>query len=430
MPPSSNPRLPMNEPTQDDPKKQELEVLRRAFTSFTEVTEQLQKSYDNLQLRIQQLDLELARKNEELEQNLREKEEVKNYLDFILQSLTNGVIVVDHEGCVTTFNKTAGLISSLDPALCLGKSLKDLFTNDRLLHLIERLSDSEEATMTQEQEMETQDGHRLKVHVTASPAHDNNGKLIGTVLVLQDVTKLKHLEEEANRNDRLRAMGEMAAGIAHEIRNPMGGIELFASLLKKDLATDPEKGKLADHIVSGIRNLDRIISSLLLFAKSPEPSQRQCDLNTLLDGILSEPEMQAIPDNITLSKHYHPGAALGTGDGELLQQVFVNFLRNAVQAMPEGGTLTLTTEESESTNSDSYHRRFVAVTIQDTGIGIPPAERNKIFNPFFTTKDHGTGLGLAIAHNIIKAHQGTIDVESEEGRGTAFIVKIPIWEEH
>ncbi|QPJ61060.1 MAG: PAS domain-containing protein [Candidatus Nitronauta litoralis] len=420
----------MSETSQDDPKKQELEVLRRAFTSFTEVTEQLQKSYDNLQLRIQQLDLELARKNEELEQNLQEKEEVKNYLDFILQSLTNGVIVVDREGCVTTFNKTAGQICGLDPELCLGKPLTALFTNDRLLHLIERLADSEESTMTQEQEMKTNDGNPLKVRVTASPANDNKGELIGTVLVLQDVTQLKRLEEEANRNDRLRAMGEMAAGIAHEIRNPMGGIELFASLLKKDLAEDPEKGKLADHIVSGIRNLDRIISSLLLFAKSPEPSQRKCNLNTLLEDILAEPEMQTIPDNIKIQKHYHPKAALGTGDGELLQQVFVNFLRNAVQAMPEGGTLSLTTEESESPESDSYHRRFVAVTIQDTGTGIPPAERNKIFNPFFTTKDHGTGLGLAIAHNIIKAHQGTIDVESEEGRGTAFIVKIPIWEEY
>ncbi len=420
----------MSEPIQDDPKKQELEVLRRAFTSFTEVTEQLQKSYDNLQLRIQHLDLELARKNEELEQNLREKEEVKNYLDFILQSLTNGVIVVDRTGCITTFNKTAGQICSLDPERCLGKSLKGLLPHDRLLHLIERLSDSEEATMTQEQEMETPDGYQLKIRVTASPANDNNGERIGTVLVLQDVTQFKRLEEEANRNDRLRAMGEMAAGIAHEIRNPMGGIELFASLLKKDLSADPEKGKLADHIVSGIRNLDRIISSLLLFAKSPEPSQSQCDLNTLLENILSAPEMQTMPDNITLHKHYHPGGARGTGDSELLQQVFVNFLRNAVQAMPKGGALSLTTEESASQETDSYHRRFITVTIKDTGIGIPPTERSKIFNPFFTTKDHGTGLGLAIAHNIIKAHQGTIDVESEEGRGTAFIVKIPIWEEH
>ncbi len=420
----------MSEPGKDDPKKEELEVLRRAFTSFTEVTEQLQKSYDNLQLRIQQLDLELARKNEELEQNLREKEEVKNYLDFILQSLTNGVIVVDREGCVTTFNKTAGHISGLDPAHCLGKPLTGLFPNDLLPLLIERLSESEEMTMTQEQEMSMQDGHRLQVRVTASPAHDNNGELIGTLLVLQDVTKLKLLEEEANRNDRLRAMGEMAAGIAHEIRNPMGGIELFASLLKKDLEADPEKGKLADHIVSGIRNLDRIISSLLLFAKSPEPSRSKCNLNSLLEKILAEPELKTMPDNITLHKQFQKESTCGTGDGELLQQVFVNFIRNAVQAMPDGGELLLKIEESESPDPGSFHRRFAAVTIKDTGVGIPAAERHKIFNPFFTTKDKGTGLGLAIAHNIIKAHQGTIDVESEEGRGTAFIVKIPIWEEH
>ncbi len=421
----------MTESEQDDPKKQELEVLRRAFHSFTEVTEQLQKSYDNLQLRIQQLDLELARKNEALEQNLREKEEVKNYLDFILQSLTNGVIVVNNDRRVTTFNKTAGLILGLDAGACVGKEFNDLFPQSSWLSLIDRTAESRDDPMSQEQELETPEGHRLKVRVTASPAHDNQGKRIGTVLVLQDVTQLKRLEEEANRNDRLRAMGEMAAGIAHEIRNPMGGIELFASLLKKDLDGDPEKGKLADHIVSGIRNLDRIISSLLLFAKSPEPSRSRCDLATLLDRILASPEMLSTAnDRIKIIRTYQPGSALGMGDGELLQQVFANFIRNALQAMPEGGTLTLKTEESAPEENDSLNRRYVTVTVSDTGTGISPADRNKIFNPFFTTRDRGTGLGLAIAHNIVKAHQGTIDVESEPGKGTAFIVRIPLWEEH
>lgn len=421
----------MSESQQDDARKQELEVLRRAFHSFTEVTEQLQKSYDNLQLRIQQLDLELARKNEELEQNLREKEEVKNYLDFILQSLTNGVIVINNENRITTFNKTAGQILGMDADSSIGRELAGAFPHSPLPQLVERLAGCGGDIPAQELEVQPGDGVRLRVRLTASPANDNQGARIGTVLVLQDVTQLKRLEEEANRNDRLRAMGEMAAGIAHEIRNPMGGIELFASLLKKDLSGDPEKGKLADHIVSGIRNLDRIISSLLLFAKSPEPSKSRCDLAALLDTILASTEIQSTAgEKINIVKNYTADAAQGMGDGELLQQVFVNFIRNALQAMPDGGTLTLGIEESAAEDTDSLNRRYVTLTVRDSGTGIAPADRENIFNPFFTTRDKGTGLGLAIAHNIVKAHQGTIDVESEPGKGTAFIVRLPLWENY
>lgn len=421
----------MTEPQKDDAKKQELEVLRRAFHSFTEVTEQLQKSYDNLQLRIQQLDLELERKNEALEQNLREKEEVKNYLDFILQSLTNGVIVINNDNRVTTFNKTAGQILGMDAEACIGRELAETFPRSPLPQLVGRLTETRDEAPAQELEWQSAEGPRLRVRITASPAHDNQGRRIGTVLVLQDVTQLKRLEEEANRNDRLRAMGEMAAGIAHEIRNPMGGIELFASLLEKDLSGDPEKGKLAGHIVSGIRNLDRIISSLLLFAKSPEPSKSRCDLAPLLDSILASPEIQSgASEKIQIVKHYPPDATPGMGDSALLQQVFVNFIRNALQAMPDGGTLTLSIEASGAEETDSLNRRYVAVTVRDTGTGIASADRENIFNPFFTTRDKGTGLGLAIAHNIVKAHQGTIDVESEPGRGTAFIVRLPLWEKY
>ena len=233
---------------------------------------------------------------------------------------------------------------------------------------------------------------------------------------MQDKTESKQLEEEAERNDRLRAMGEMAAGIAHEIRNPLASIELFASILKKDSQGDTEKMKLSDHIVSGVKNMDRIISSLLLFAKSPEPSRQQCNINDLLRDILdSKTDLQS-PDTIHIQCDYCKEEPMAQGDRELLQQVFLNFIRNAVQAMPDGGNLTLRIEKNKSSDNHTYHRHFITTTISDTGVGISSEDRESIFNPFFSTKDKGTGLGLAIAHNIVKAHQAPSTLKAKRAK--------------
>lgn len=406
----------------EEQKKQELEFLKSAFQTFNEITRHLQESYDKLQERLNALDLELEAKNLELEKNLEEKERVKNYLNNILESLTTGVIVVDANTHITTFNKTAGIILGMTAEQCLHQPLADT----GIQSLVELVRSSGGQTKIEDHEITTQDQRRLNVRLSASPVQDPAGQRMGTVLILQDITQLKRLEEDAQRNQRLRAMGEMAAGIAHEIRNPLGGIELFASMLKKDLAQDPEKRPLTEHIISGVKTMDRIISSLLLFAKSPEPSRQQCDLNRLLKDIIKSNTDFQCPDNVTIHHDLADGEAVAAGDEELLRQVFLNFIRNAMQAMPNGGSLRLTTQTGNTDDS----RNHIAVTVADTGVGIARQDQKNIFNPFFSTKDKGTGLGLAIAHNIIKAHQGTIDVESETGKGTKFIIKIPAWDEN
>lgn len=423
----------MTDHLEETPKKEELEILRQAFTQFNDVTRQLEKSYEKLQERVKELDLELARKNEELGKNLKEKEDVKNYLNNILQSLTTGVIVVEQEEKVTTFNKTAGTITGLSPDNCIGKSLSQIFSHNIFQNLVNQLKNSGSQTLTLEREMNREDGEVIHARVSASHVLDNSGSPIGTVLIVQDITQIAQLEEEAKRNDRLRAMGEVAAGIAHEIRNPLASIELFASVLGRDLKDDKEKQAIAEHITSGVRNMDRIISSLLLFAKSPEPSRQRCDVNHILKDLLESPTLLRIPDNIEVISKFSRGVLHGNGDDDLLKQVFLNLIRNAILAMPNGGQLYLRAEKSEgdSTSQDSNlnRRNFISISVSDTGVGISSGNKKKVFNPFFTTRDKGTGLGLAIAHNIVKAHQGAIDIESKEGEGTTFIVKIPSWEE-
>ncbi len=418
----------MENPTQENKKQKELEVLRAAFQAFNETTEHLQKSYETLQERVKGLNLELENKNRQLESNLLEKEKVKNYLHNILESLTSGVIVVDENQTITTFSQTAGAILSLSPEDCLNQPLAKAAPHPFFRAMVERLNESQKENLIQDEELKNADGRRRKVRVSASPVQDPEGKRLGVVLIIQDITELKQLEEEAERNDRLRAMGEMAAGIAHEIRNPLASIELFASIMKKDLEGDAEKIKLADHIVSGVKNMDRIISSLLLFAKSPEPSRQQCDLNELLRGILDSHADLQTPANVKIHCDFSKETPMAQGDKELLRQAFLNFIRNALQAMPEGGDLNVRIEKNKSPDNNAYCRHYITVTISDTGIGISPTDRESIFNPFFSTKDKGTGLGLAIAHNIVKAHQGAIDVESREGQGATFVVNLPGWE--
>ena len=413
----------------------DIEALIKKMEAFTEVAEQLQRSYDELQVRIKKLDLELADKNKELEKNLVEKEEVKNYLNDILESLTNGVIVVDRSGRITTFNQTAGNLTGLKPQNCLGKTLNEVFPFDLFENLVSRLEKNRRETAYQDQDITTPDKKIIHARVSASPVWDNHSGQIGTVLILQDRTDLRRLEEFAHRNQRLREMGEMAAGIAHEIRNPLGSIELFASLLKKDLEGDPEKAELVQHIRAGVQNMDRIISTLLLFAKSSQPSRQQCDINLLLAELLDGLDDIRVPDNIKVVRDFGKEEMLANGDRELLRQVFPNLIRNAIQAMPDGGELRLQTEKAlipvsgSESGKDAGARKFITVTVTDTGGGICADDLSKIFNPFFTTKDKGTGLGLAISHNIIKAHQGTIEAVSEEGKSTSFRVKIPCWDE-
>ncbi|MEC9019113.1 MAG: ATP-binding protein [Nitrospinota bacterium] len=412
-------------------KNEEIQTLIQNMEAFNEVTTQLQNSYDELKSRVKKLDLELSDKNEELEKNLVEKERVKNYLNDILESQTNGVIVVDREVIITTYNKTAGVLTGIKPQSCLGKSLNEVLP--LFEPVISRLEKNRAKAISCDKDISNVNGGILNVRVSVSPFWDNHGGRIGTILILQDMTEFRKMEELAQRNQRLREMGEMAAGIAHEIRNPLGSIELFASLLKKDLKGNHEQEDLVQHIRAGVQNMDRIISTLLLFAKSAQPSRQQCDIDSLLTECLEGINNIRIPKNIKVTRKSSQSTLLANGDRDLLRQVFPNLINNAIQAMPNGGELKLNAQKSSLSNQDmtidSEARQYISVTISDNGVGMSADSLAKIFNPFFTTKDKGTGLGLAISHNIIKAHQGTIDAISEQGKGTSFTVKIPSWDE-
>jgi len=245
----------------------------------------------------------------------------------------------------------------------------------------------------------------------------------GWVLVLEDVTELKKWQQQAMRNEGLSAMGEVAAQVAHEIRNPLGVIKLFASLLRKEFDGDGRRGELLEHILIGVKEIEGVLGNLLLFVRPQAPVFRTIDLRAPLREVLSFVDPLLEENGIRMVERISRSPLEIEGDGELLKQVFYNVVLNAVQAMPEGGTLRVSTTRRRSRIKG---QRMVEVAVADSGVGIPPEDLQRIFSPFFTTKERGTGLGLTVVHRIVEIHGGLVEVESEVGKGTTFRISIPL----
>ena len=418
--------------------KEGIALLNQAFDQFNLSTSKLQDSYDHLQLQVSTLDFKLEKKNEQLEASLIEKERAKDYLYTILESLSNGVIVVDGKGTVTTFSRAVELITGVDKKEAEGKNvnrvLRPLLPDD----FADRFQSNSFIMQEEECRLRRKDGKGVWVRFSAKPLRGK--ELEGGLIMLQDITQLRRLEEQAERTNRLTAMGEIAVSIAHEVRNPLGSIELIASLLRKEVEADEDKKRLMDHILTGVKSIDYIINNLLLFTRPQHPLFKKFFVHAFLDEHLLFVFPSFTQGNIELIKKYDSRDPLVLGDVELLKQVFFNLTWNAIQAMPQGGQLKIATEivngdlksslrpprSLPCAREHSNKAGYLEIRFIDSGVGIADENKEKIFNPFFTTKERGTGLGLAIVHNIIEVHGGMIGVESRTGEGSTFTVSIPL----
>lgn len=227
------------------------------------------------------------------------------------------------------------------------------------------------------------------------------------------------LEErgEHEREIRIESMGWIVTKIVHDIRNPLGSIELITSLLRKELSNDADKKKLIDHVIYGVKNIDNILSNLLHFTRSPKPNFKMNNIEMILQKCLEVVSFTIQKNNISVVKNVDPGITICC-DEILMRQVFVNMFMNSLQSMKTGGILTIEVMKSEEPS-------LVEIHIKDTGTGIDHEHLSRIFDPFYTTKEKGTGLGLTIVHNIIKVHGGSIKVLSQSGEGTQFSIRLP-----
>ena len=235
---------------------------------------------------------------------------------------------------------------------------------------------------------------------------------------LKDQTDiLFQTEEQLRRADRLSALGELSAGMAHEIRNPLGSIKGAVEILRDDYAPEDAKYEFIQILLKETDRLNHIVQEFLGFARPKQPEFQLVDLNDSLESLLTLTGQEAKKTGVSVVKKLDAGIGKRNLDAGLLKQAFLNLILNAIQAMPQGGTLTV---------QSALLGDAVEVKIADTGVGIPEEGRKKLFTPFFTTKKNGTGLGLAITYRIIENHRGTIAVQSEPGKGTTFSVKLPI----
>ncbi len=223
------------------------------------------------------------------------------------------------------------------------------------------------------------------------------------------------------RTRRLAAMGEMAARIAHEIRNPLGSMAIFATLLERELTDEPDKAKLAEHISKGIKTLDNLLSNMLLFAGAPEAKLKPVDLKDIVDDaiLLAGDRGKA---GVEIRAAYR-GQKRIMADPNLIRQLFLNLIINALDAVEEEGRIAISADTGTEDNS-------VVIRVSDNGRGIPREQVERVFDPFFSTKERGTGLGLAIVSAVVDAHTGRLDVESEPGRGTTFTISLPAGREY
>ncbi|MCP4728239.1 MAG: PAS domain S-box protein [bacterium] len=408
-------------PQTETGKGREVESLIQAFEYFTETSERLRESYDKLQERISALDLELEKKNQELYANLREKDSIKNYLSNILESMTLGVVVVDLDGIISIVNRASCELTGYTYEQLSGKPYEETMGRKIPVEntLVNTLRTGKEM-VNKEKEIITKNGIALPVEYNTSLVVNKNGVILGALEIFSDLREIKNLQEEVQQARTLAALGEMAGNVAHELRNPLGGIGGYAALLERDLDVEDPRRKLVQKIIEGVAGLNRVASNLLVYTRPIRPNKRPVDIMMVIEDVLmlTRVELEQDESKIKIRKYLRIKEFELNFDPELFHQVFLNLIKNAVQAMNDEGTLSIGVKNLKK------EEKF-EIYVKDTGTGIPEEDRGKLFLPFFTTKTDGTGLGLSIAKKIMDAHLGDIIVESEIGSGTIFRIRFP-----
>ncbi|MBW1816757.1 MAG: PAS domain-containing protein [Deltaproteobacteria bacterium] len=330
----------------------------------------------------------------------------------LVTSLPVGLIATDRDGRIAFFNDAAEKITGLEVDEVRGKAPGEVLP-DRLCGLAPAL---EKGASLLERELECafSQGKTVPVGVIATQIRNDEGEFVGNVLILRDLAEVRRLQGEIRRTEKLAALGGLAAGVAHEIRNPLSSIKGLASYFGSKFSEGSEDKEVAGVMVREVDRLNRVISELLEFARPSELKPAPTDLNGLLDHSLRLVQQDAVTRNITIDLRKDEKVPRVSIDPDRMTQCLLNLYLNAIQAMKEGGRLSIRSLLDGDGNA--------SLEIEDTGEGIRPEDLNRIFDPYFTTKDSGTGLGLAIVHKILEAHDAGITVRSTPGKGTVFAI--------
>jgi two-component system sensor histidine kinase HydH len=341
---------------------------------------------------------------------------MKSYTENVVESMADGLISLDREGRIVTLNRQAVAILGTGRERLAGRHITELLGEG----IGAILGPPEGRILVRDREVEIRTGpdERIPLSLSAAPLRDDAGQELGVVLLIRDLRQIRELQEKVRRSERLASLGRLAAGVAHEIRNPLSSIRGFAQYFLKRFSGQTEEEGYASVMIKEVDRLNRVITELLDFAGPKEPHRERQSLEAIAEHALKLLAPDLAARKVTVVRQYEPGLPPLPVDRDQLSQVFINILLNALQSMGEGGEIRIGLRRCASPPG-------VEITVSDTGAGIPAEDREKVFEPFFSRKRKGTGLGLAIVHQIVTAHRGEIGVESEAGNGTVFRITLP-----
>lgn len=362
-------------------------------------------------------------------------DKVYNFYKSIIQNINGGLITLDLTGEITFVNRIAAEMLGYEIEELPGMHIGDLFGDDdisqkflRVMFIPGKRTDEREVSF------QRKDHKRIIVGLSSSPIHDENNKFDGVVLLFRDLTEVRHLKMQVERMERLALLGELSAGIAHEIRNPLAGIKAGAQILEDSFGADDFRYQIVERIVREVDKANRLLKEFFKFARPTKPKFKFHDVEMIIDGVylLLAPKMQK--RNIQFIPDFGTEVPQVYIDETQFEQVILNLFLNSIDAMQAGGKLKVSTfkkrlrvldKEKEKLDVPNNDLNYVLVEISDTGSGISKENIGKIFNPFFTTKADGIGLGLSICSRLMEENGGKIDVVSEIDKGTTFILALP-----
>jgi len=378
---------------------------------------------------------ELKRNKKELIQKQVDYNHLETFNRNIIQSLDSGLLTIDLSGRIIFLNRTAEKILNRSGGELRETSIFALFPeiDGVIKHLKKNTSELPSNYQRYETLLTNHDGGKTHLGFSISPLPDPEGTFIGHTLIFQDITKFKEMEDQMKRVDKMAAVGVLAAGMAHEIRNPLASLSGSIQMLKSELTLNDYQQHLMDITLRESERLNSLITDFLLFAHPPQTHKILCSIRRIIEETI---------DLFIHSPSFHDGIRVFRPNGhdevrvsidpDQMKQVFWNLFINAAQAITEGGDIRIQLGKEKARretkpllSSEMKGREWLKISIIDSGNGISPEQKEKIFEPFFTTKETGTGLGLSIVHKIIENHDGLIKVESEMGRGATFSIFLP-----
>ena len=412
------------------------------YASFNRIVNDLQRQYIELKEEFTAQNLELARTNLNLVRLTKSNLAATEFLNGVLNSVPIGVITVNQNSVITHCNPTAMAIFGIEEKSVIGRKYSEVIKTEpgqSAVSAVKTFTTGEEFSAT-EQIIKLADNRELNLSISTAKLEDESGKFVGAVEVIQDMTKVRRLEQEIARLNTLAALGEMAAVIAHEVRNPLSGISGFASLLERDLEDDGPKMKLVLKIKRGAEILNETVTKLLNYTRFSELNRTDSSYLIYLESIIEDFNTQLAEAgkqtkvDFNFPEYLARRNVIISLDQILFRQSLYNILTNAVEAIDDSGKLTVRFMTYESNETPElfknklpleFGEQLAVTTISDNGPGIKAEHRQKIFAPFFTTKQDGSGLGLAVAWKLVKAHGGEILLAEKQQEGTTFHILLP-----